>query len=109
MRRIRWFPVPCGRSAIWLYTIDILRVRLHDNRKAFLIGAVASGSTSERLPFPGEEVRIRRHGGAVILEPMTEDWSWLDAIASKLDNDFVEAAKDQPEQQERPAVDEFFR
>jgi antitoxin VapB len=70
-------------------------------------------SQAVRLPkdfrFPGEEVRIRRHGSAVILEPMTEDWSWLDAIAGKLDNDFVEAVKEQPEQQKRPAVDEFFR
>ena len=70
-------------------------------------------SQAVRLPkdfrFPGAEVRIRRHGSAVILEPMTEDWSWLDAIAGKLDDDFVEAVKEQPEQQERPAVDEFFR
>ena len=70
-------------------------------------------SQAVRLPkdfrFPGGEVRIRRHGSAVILEPMTEDWSWLDAIAGKLDDDFVEAVKEQSEQQKRPAVDEFFK
>jgi antitoxin VapB len=46
-------------------------------------------SQAVRLPkefrFSGEEVRIRRHGSAVILEPVTEDWAWLDAIAGKLD------------------------
>jgi antitoxin VapB len=58
-------------------------------------------SQAVRLPkefrFPGEEVRIRRRGSAVILEPIAEDWSWLDAIAGKLDDDFVEAVKEQSE------------
>jgi len=70
-------------------------------------------SQAVRLPkdfrFRGEEVRIRRHGSAVILEPLAEDWSWLDAIAGKLDDDFVQAVGEQPEQQERPALDDFFR
>jgi antitoxin VapB len=61
-------------------------------------------SQAVRLPkdfrFPGAEVRIRRHGSAVIIEPMAEDWSWLDAIAGTLDDDFVEAVKEQSEQQE---------
>ena len=69
-------------------------------------------SQAVRLPkdfrFRGGEVRIRRHGNAVILEPVAEDWSWLDAIVGKLDDDFVGAVNEQPEQQERPAVDEFF-
>ena len=70
-------------------------------------------SQAVRLPkefrFPGEEVRIRRHGSAVILEPISEDWGWLDAIAGKLDDDLIEAIKEQPHQQERRATDEFFR
>ena len=70
-------------------------------------------SQAVRLPkdfrFRGGEVRIRRHGNAVILEPAADDWSWLDAIAGKLDDDFVGAVDEQPGQQERPAVDEFFR
>jgi antitoxin VapB len=70
-------------------------------------------SQAVRLPkdfrFQGEEVRIRRHGNAVVLEPIANDWSWLDEIVGKLDADFVEAVKEQPEQQERPALDEFFR
>jgi antitoxin VapB len=69
-------------------------------------------SQAIRLPkdfrFRGEEVRIRRHGNAVVLEPIANDWSWLDEIVGKLDADFVEAVKEQPEQQERPALDEFF-
>jgi antitoxin VapB len=70
-------------------------------------------SQAVRLPkefrFRGGEVRIRRHGNAVILEPVADDWGWLDSIAGKLDHDFVEAVKEQPEQQERPELDELFR
>jgi len=70
-------------------------------------------SQAVRLPkdfrFRGDKVRIRRHGSAVILEPVNEDWSWLDALVRKLDKDFVEAAQEQPQQQERPAIDKLFR
>jgi antitoxin VapB len=70
-------------------------------------------SQAVRLPkefrFEGEEVRIRRHGSAVILEPISEDWAWLDALVGKLDEDFVEAVGEQPEQQQRPALDRLFK
>ena len=69
-------------------------------------------SQAVRLPknfrFDGEEVRIRRHGNAVILEPLADDWQWLDAIAEKLDDDFVQAIKEQPGQQVRPALEKLF-
>ena len=61
----------------------------------------ASGrSQAVRLPkefqFSGTDVRIRRHGNAVILEPLETGWDWLPA-AAPLDQDFVEAAlADQP-------------
>lgn len=70
-------------------------------------------SQAVRLPkdfrFQGDEVRIRRHGSAVILEPVAEDWSWLDSIAGRLDDDFARAVDEKPQPQERPALDEFFR
>jgi antitoxin VapB len=70
-------------------------------------------SQAVRLPkdfrFRGDKVRIRRHGSAVILEPVNEDWTWLSALVRKLDKDFVEAAQEQPRQQERPAIDKLFR
>jgi antitoxin VapB len=70
-------------------------------------------SQAVRLPkefrFEGKEVRIRRRGNAVILEPIPDNWDWLDAITGKLDDDFVRAASEQPDQQERPALDDFFR
>jgi antitoxin VapB len=70
-------------------------------------------SQAVRLPkdfrFGGKEVRIRRRGNAVILEPIPRDWNWLDAIAGKLDEDFVQAAQEEPQQQKRPALDKLFR
>jgi antitoxin VapB len=70
-------------------------------------------SQAVRLPkefrFSGDEVRIRRHGNAVIIEPMNEDWAWLDAAAGGLDTDFTEAAREQPEPQQRPGLDKLFR
>ena len=70
-------------------------------------------SQAVRLPreyrFAGTEVRIRRHSNAVILEPIPEDWGWLDRIAGKLDPEVFEAAREQPAGQERPALDKLFR
>ena len=68
-------------------------------------------SQAVRLPkafrFETEEVRIRRHGQAVILEPIATDWAWLDALVGTLDDDFAQAVNERPEEQERPALDFF--
>ena len=41
-------------------------------------------SQAVRLPkefrVDGDEVRIRRQGSKIILEPIPEDWAWLDAL-----------------------------
>ena len=69
-------------------------------------------SQAVRLPkafrFETEEVRVRRHGASVILEPVAQDWAWLDALIGAPDADFVQAAAERPMDQERPALD-FFR
>jgi antitoxin VapB len=69
-------------------------------------------SQAVRLPkefrFDGKEVRIRRRGNAVILEPIPEDWAWLDALVGKLDDDVIAAVNQPIEQQERPELDKLF-
>jgi antitoxin VapB len=45
----------------------------------------------------------------VILEPIADDWAWLDALIGEFDDDFIAAVNEQPPQQERPELDEFFR
>ena len=80
-----------------------------DKAKVFWSGR----SQAVRLPrayrFDGDEVRIRRHGNAVVLEPVADDWGWLDAVAGKLDRDFAAALKEKPKPQARPALDKLFR
>ena len=57
-------------------------------------------SQAVRLPkefrMTGGEVRIRRHGAAVILEPIATDWRWLDDVAGNFSEDFFVAGRNQP-------------
>ncbi len=74
-------------------------------------------SQAVRLPkefrFEGDEVRIRRQGNAVVLEPVAKDtakdWAWLDEIAGKFGGDFMPEGREQPEMQERPDLDKLFK
>lgn len=70
-------------------------------------------SQAVRLPkdfrFDTDEVYIRRHGNAVILEPVAKDWAWLDSITGPLDDDFVQAVNERPEPQNRPELDKLFQ
>ena len=70
-------------------------------------------SQAVRLPrafrVDGREVRIRRRGRAIVLEPVPDSWEWLDALVGELDDDFVSAAREQPEGPERPELDTVFR
>ena len=75
----------------------------------------SDGAEAVQLPpgfqFEGDTVRIRRDGEAVILEPIVDEWGWLEAIAVKLDLDVLDAIlkatdEDVP-QQDRPALDEL--
>lgn len=69
------------------------------------------GSQAVRLPkdfrFDSTEVRIRRHGAAVILEPVPQDWTWLMPLIGPVDADFESAAVTQPAAQERSGLDVF--
>ena len=75
-------------------------------RMLHLLVAQASGRTPGESNIP---VRIRRQGSAVILEPVADDWAWLDAIAGKLDDDFARAVEEKPGPQARPGLDRLFR
>ena len=68
-------------------------------------------SQAVRLPkafrFASEQVRIRRHGASVILEPVPRDWAWLDALIGRVDANFARAATEQLTDQDRPELDFF--
>lgn len=70
-------------------------------------------SQAVRLPrayrVDGREVRIRRRGRAIVLEPVPDRWDWLDALAGEVDEDFVSAVREEPEAMERPELGKVFR
>jgi len=70
-------------------------------------------SQAVRLPrafrVDGREVRIRRRGRAIVLEPVPDSWAWLDAVAGELDEDFVFAVREQPRATERSGLSKVFR
>lgn len=79
-----------------------------DTAKIFWSGR----SQAVRLPrdfrFDANEVRIRRKGRAVILEPLPRDWSWVEELSGRVDEDFAEAALTRPQDvQHRPELDEL--
>jgi antitoxin VapB len=89
--------------------LDIYQCRMTAIAKLFWSGRSQAVRLPKEFRFRGSAVQIHRHGSAVILEPLADDWSWLDKLAGELDDDFGRAAGEQPEPQERPALDEIFR
>ncbi len=72
-------------------------------------------SQAVRLPkefrFEGTEVRIRRSGNSVVLEPIDDGWEWLRELRAKgarFDDDMVAAMEEEVPQQERPELDDLF-
>lgn len=68
--------------------------------KVFRAGRFQAVRLPKEFRFKGNEVRIRRHGSAVILEPIPMVWAWLDALTGPVDADFQQAAAEQPTFQE---------
>ncbi|TPG22531.1 AbrB/MazE/SpoVT family DNA-binding domain-containing protein [Sphingomonas koreensis] len=69
-------------------------------------------SQAVRLPkayrFEGSEVRIRREGDKVILEPAADgDHDWIERLAGRFDQDFSVAALDRPGPEDMPEGPSF--
>jgi antitoxin VapB len=62
-----------------------------DTATIFWSGEAQGVRLPKQYRFEGDEVRIRRQGDTVILEPIVDGWKWLDLITGPLDDDFVEA------------------
>lgn len=78
-----------------------------ENAKVFWSGRSQAVRLPKEFRFDTDEVRIRKHGNAVILEPIATDWSWLDRLEA-LDDDVVEAVQEKQASQERPGLDDVF-
>ncbi|MCX5952533.1 MAG: type II toxin-antitoxin system VapB family antitoxin [Cyanobacteria bacterium] len=79
-----------------------------DTAKLFWSGRSQAVRLPKAFRMDGTEVRIRRHGAAVILEPIATDWTWLDSLSGPIDSDIQRAVDEQPIAQERPELDQLF-
>jgi antitoxin VapB len=79
-----------------------------DTAKVFWSGRSQAVRLPKEYRFDAAEVRIRREGKSVILEPIADDWAWLDALVGPVDEDFARAVEEELPMQERPEIDAFF-
>ncbi len=80
-----------------------------ETAKVFWSGRSQAVRLPKEFRIDATEVRIRRQGSAVILEPVASDWRWLDEwAAGPLDADFRDAVGDKPAPQDRPDLDRLF-
>ncbi len=79
-----------------------------ETAKVFWSGRSQAVRLPKQFRVESREVRIRKRGKEIILEPVPDTWSWLDAIAGTLDEDFVEAVQEQPQATERPEIEKLF-
>lgn len=78
-----------------------------ENAKVFWSGRSQAVRLPKEFRFETDEVRIRKHGNAVILEPIATDWSWLDRLEA-FDDDVIQAVQEKQANQERPDLDNLF-
>lgn len=62
-----------------------------DKAKVFWSGRSQAVRLPKKYRLEAGEVSIRREGRAIVLEPLAQDWNWLDRLTGPLDDDFVEA------------------
>lgn len=79
-----------------------------DRARVFWSGRSQAVRLPKEYRFETDEVSIRRHGNSVILEPLAQDWKWLAKLQDCLDEDFVEAVREQPAPQRRDELDDLF-
>lgn len=79
-----------------------------ENAKVFWSGRSQAVRLPKEFRFDADEVRIRKHGNAVILEPVVTDWAWL-ASLEPLDDDFIAATQEPLANQDRPALEQLFK
>ena len=62
---------------------------------------------SKEFQFDAEQVQSRRQGNTIVIEPLAQDWDWLDEVIAPLDDDFEQAVNEQSAHQDRPELDYF--
>lgn len=81
-----------------------------DEAKLFWSGRSQAVRLPKEFRFEGKAVRIRREGKAVVLEPIAQDWAWLDDNLGPFDQDMIDAIEEPvPWPEENQDVAAFFR
>jgi antitoxin VapB len=73
--------------------------------KIFLNGRSQAVRLPREFRFSGDEVRIRRFGRGVLLEPMTISTDEWFAALDRYESPFMPEGRDQPAAQERDPLD----
>jgi antitoxin VapB len=81
-----------------------------DRARVFWSGRSQAVRLPKEYRFDTAEVRIRRRGAAVILEPIATDWAWLDTLTASgtLDEDAAAFSAEGGEEQARGELDSLF-
>jgi antitoxin VapB len=90
------------KAVIFVITAKII----HDGEKRVL-------EIPANFHLPGTEVAIRQSGNTLILEPVVDNWRWLDKIRREISQeswDEIESAtNEEVPMQERPELDALFK
>ncbi len=79
-----------------------------DTAKIFWSGRSQAVRLPKEYRLASDEVRIRKHGNALILEPVADSWAWLDTLQGQLDADAARAALEEVVPQIRTKLDKMF-
>ena len=79
---------------VWFFSWDIASRSDMETAEISWFGRSRAVLLPEDYRFDTDEVRIRRHGNAVILEPIAGDWAWLDKVVGPVDTDFAHAVEE---------------
>ena len=78
-----------------------------DTAKVFWSGRSQAVRLPKRFRVEGNEVRIKRDGKKIILEPVAGTWDWLDGLGT-FDDDFIAAVNEAPPPAEPRDFKKFF-
>ena len=80
-----------------------------DTARVFWTGRSQAIRLPKAFRFEASEVRIRRQGNSVILEPIADSWEWLDGFVGPIDADFEAAVLESSAIQDRPELEALFK
>jgi antitoxin VapB len=78
-----------------------------DKAKVFWSGRSQAVRLPKKYRLDAKEVRITRQGSRIILEPIADDWAWLDNLPP-FDEDMIAAINEEPLAFEERDFGKFF-